>query len=815
MDVRHLTPRTHQPAADRPNFVGLPKRLLAVLLANVMFWQPIWAMADGIAVNGSTNTTLGQAGNGVPVVNIAAPNAAGLSHNQYQRYNVDSNGVILNNSTQAIQATQLGGNILGNKQLGGRAASTILNEVNGANATQLKGYTEVAGQAARVIVANPHGVTCNGCGFINTPRVTLSTGKPVLDATGKLDHYAVDGGSVTIDGQGLDASTVDQFDIITRSAKINADIHAKQLNIVAGANDVDADSLATSARNGDPADTPQLAIDSSALGGMYADAIKLVGTEQGVGVKTAGNMAASAGDIQIDANGQLNMAQASAKGALNVNAASVQMTGKAYADSATVRTPGEFSNQKSLATRQTLDVKAATVSNAGTLAAGIEADNSRNASGDVTLHGATVRNSGSVEASRTLSVNASNAIDNTGVLQARDTRLSSATLNNQGNSARVVGEASLFVTAPAIVNLGGVILFGNGQDVTLDLDHLDNRQGLVQVANGTLAITTGTLDNRTGQIDAKALTLTSDTLDNQAGLLSAHDGDAQIKVRQRLDNGQGTVQAQQNLSLQAGEVNNQGGRVSAVKGDLGLATSSLDNRNASLLGSNLSVTASSLDNRQGKIVGDRLDLSTTSLDNRQGKVIGERIDLTAASLDNREQGLLAAGAQGLALNFASTASQAQLLNDSGRVQSDGSLLLRGGWLDNSGGTVIGRSVSIDTTRLLNNGNGAIVSDGGDVALTVSDVLSNLTGIIDAGENAVTLRGTAAVDNRGGSLRGEQLSVDANSLNNAAGGQWVAGSGGLRYTGGALNNDGGTLLASGGPLALELGKAALSNLGGIV
>jgi len=29
-------------------------------------------------------------------------------------------------------------------------------------------------------VANPYGITCNGCGFINTPNVTLTTGKPMV-----------------------------------------------------------------------------------------------------------------------------------------------------------------------------------------------------------------------------------------------------------------------------------------------------------------------------------------------------------------------------------------------------------------------------------------------------------------------------------------------------------------------------------------------------------------------------------------------------------------------------------------------------------
>ena len=154
MDARQFAFLSRQPSAavkSREHFLGMPKRGLAFLLANVMFWQPLWAQADGIVV-ATPGTSLGQAGNGVPIVNIAAPNASGLSHNQFHDYNVGTQGVILNNATARTQATQLGGIIVGNPNFNGVAAQTILNEVNGGSPSQLNGYTEVAGQSARVIV---------------------------------------------------------------------------------------------------------------------------------------------------------------------------------------------------------------------------------------------------------------------------------------------------------------------------------------------------------------------------------------------------------------------------------------------------------------------------------------------------------------------------------------------------------------------------------------------------------------------------------------------------------------------------------------
>ncbi|WP_256715421.1 two-partner secretion domain-containing protein, partial [Pseudomonas protegens] len=121
-------------------------------------------------------------------------------------------------------------------------------------------------------------------------------------------------------------------EIITRSAKINAEIQARHLAVIAGANDVDAKTLNATTRTANPADAPQLAIDSSALGGMYAGAIKLVGTEAGVGVKLDGKLIASGGDIQLDANGQLRMADATAeKGAVAIKAGSLEAQGAVYA----------------------------------------------------------------------------------------------------------------------------------------------------------------------------------------------------------------------------------------------------------------------------------------------------------------------------------------------------------------------------------------------------------------------------------------------------------------------------------------------------
>ncbi|MDN3719641.1 filamentous hemagglutinin N-terminal domain-containing protein [Roseibium salinum] len=226
--------------------------------------------------------------NGVPMVNIARPNGSGLSHNKFNDFNVGQQGLILNNS-KVVGTSQLGGAILGNPNLAsGSTARIILNEVTSANPSLLEGATEVFGGTADYVLANPNGITCNGCGFINTPRATLTTGTPVLDPTsGALTGLSVNDGAISIGALGLDARSTDYFDVISRSVAINGAIHGKDVRVITGRNDIDyANRVVKSVKADDGSDKPEFSIDSSALGGMYANRISLEGTEAGVGVRT-------------------------------------------------------------------------------------------------------------------------------------------------------------------------------------------------------------------------------------------------------------------------------------------------------------------------------------------------------------------------------------------------------------------------------------------------------------------------------------------------------------------------------------------------
>ncbi|QVQ28286.1 hemagglutinin repeat-containing protein [Achromobacter deleyi] len=289
-------------------------KLRSLIIWSVVFtqvWTPVLAQTLPISVDKSVSGQKPTVGvtNGVPVINIAPPSAGGVSNNRYTQFNVGPSGVVLNNSGGASQ-TQLAGQVAGNVMLGNQRAATILNQVTAPNPSQLMGTLEVAGNRANVIVANPAGITCNGCGFLNADRATLTTGRPQVGPDGSI-ALDVAAGKIRVEGEGLNGTGASQVDLIARTLEINAGVWADRLNVTAGAARVDYATGAVSAQAGEgPA--PEVALDTAALGGMYANSIRLIGTEAGVGVNVGGNLVALTGDLQVSASGDVRIAPSAA-----------------------------------------------------------------------------------------------------------------------------------------------------------------------------------------------------------------------------------------------------------------------------------------------------------------------------------------------------------------------------------------------------------------------------------------------------------------------------------------------------------------------
>ena len=257
---------------------------------------------------------------GATVIDIEKPNSAGVSHNMYRDFNVGTNGTILNNSGDDVSHSTFG-NIARNNNLTAGSASVILNEVTSKNASSLKGFIEVNGQKADVVIANPNGITCSGCSFVNTNKAILTTGKVNMTDEGAIGSYTVTGGTLTIGENGMNAAN--SYAVLLADAiNINGKVQASNALVSAGNFTMD-NSTGSVTSAGKQASliqmtvNPQYSIDVSSLGGIEANSISMVGNNIGFGVRNKGSIVANS-TLQLSSNGNLlNKGTIKSNGLLN------------------------------------------------------------------------------------------------------------------------------------------------------------------------------------------------------------------------------------------------------------------------------------------------------------------------------------------------------------------------------------------------------------------------------------------------------------------------------------------------------------------
>jgi filamentous hemagglutinin len=545
-----MTPRRGFPVSFR----SLPRHALtAAVLAAIGAPLSAFSQVTPDPQAGAHRPTTDTAANGTPVVNIVAPSAAGVSHNQYQQFNVDKPGLILNNAANVSQ-TQLGGYITGNPNYqAGQSARVIVNEVTSTSPTYLRGYTEVAGHAADVVVANPNGISVSGAGFINTPRATLTTGTPVFGGDGALSALRVTHGNITIDGDGLNASNIDRLDLISRDLAVNGKVWANHLNVVTGANQAGYADLSTQTIAGDGA-VPTVGVDVAALGGMYANAIRLIGTEAGVGVRNAGQLATQAGDFTLDSAGQLQLTGVtSSAGRLAIHADSLSNSGALQASDIAVQTAGDLANTGTLYSTGDVNLIAGgTLSNHATLAA---ANNTTLRAGQFVSFGtlgAGIVGDGSLQGHGTLDV------VTTGRLAANGRNLASGGIILQGNALDLSNAQTQADGNIALISAAG------------DIDH----HNATLASNGTLTVrSAGMMDNTHGTLQTDQLDAQAAVWRNAYGTVQA-SGPINVQIGGLLDNTQGQWISAANATLRAGSITNDAGMLYAVH-DLNVSSSGL------------------------------------------------------------------------------------------------------------------------------------------------------------------------------------------------------------------------------------------------
>ncbi|NUF15357.1 two-partner secretion domain-containing protein [Acinetobacter lactucae] len=743
----------------------------------------------------SQQPTILNSANGTTQVNIQTPSAGGVSRNTYTQFDVGQEGAILNNSRNNTQ-TQLGGWVQGNPWLANGEAKVILNEVNSSNPSQLKGYIEVAGKQAQVVIANPSGLVCDGCGVINADRFTLTTGQAVMNQ-GYLESFRVREGQVTIEGKGLNGSLTPYTDIYARALKVNAGLYANELGTVLGQNDIQVKDQLTpqikAVTGATSTPQPNFALDVGQLGGMYAGKIFLVGTEQGLGVRNAGSINSTQSSLTLNANGDLvnNGNLIANKDQIQLKAQNIQNTGNI--SSATSQVSAESQNLNNAGLISSADElhleNQNSITNSGTLNAARIAINSKN-----------LKNSGSIEQTGLQGLDLkSGSMTNLGG------KIGIAKNNSGGGTGGSTGGSVPTVPTDPSKDGGslGVVTPVDTTPKTYDTgfihvsDVLGNDQGAI-VANGGVDLDSQNgLDNQGGQLNLGAINIKGNTFNNNQGQLTVKSANIQTSS---FTNQQGQLASNSTLNIQSQSANNKGGKIQSI-GQLDLAIAgelnNVDGQIAS--GATVNVTASDLKNQSGVVYSENqsvnikanksidntegliqaktnLNLDSQSLNNTTGQIVADQINQKHVIVNNN-QGSIAAqqNLNSTAQQFENTEGQIQAklvklqhdqLKNTGSIYADQDLTVTGQNIQNAGSLAAGKNVQITSSTLEHRVDGLIAAglnregklgDTGDITISVDQ--AGLHGQTFAGRN-IQVDATGKIDAAQGQLQSKTIALNA-------------------------------------------------------
>ena len=695
---------------------------------------------------GNQQPTVLQTGNGIPQVNIQAPSQAGVSRNQYSQFDVAEKGAVLNNARKAAQ-TQMAGWVQGNPNLARGEAKVILNEVNSANPSRLKGYVEVAGKKADVVIANPSGIQCDGCGVINAGRATFTTGKAEVE-NGELKGYRVQGGKVSVGQQGMDTSKADYTDIIADKAEIKGGVWGNKVKVTTGKNKVDRtnDSVVyvgdkntnetdrTSESQNDQAQA--YSVDVGQLGGMYAEKIHLVDNGQGLGVRNAGHIGAAAGEVKIDSQGKI------------INSGTISSTQQAELSAKkTIENTGKIETKQgnvSLRSQANVAQHGSIVSRQGGIS--VQAKDKVTQTGETVVKGNVAYQAKNIEASK-------GALIAAGVTAQETTQGETRSLDSQSaQGASITLSAENFVSSKAQHLASGQI---NAKAGTLDLSEsqstadsiafqstyspLNLKQATLYSEENTTLISPDAILAENTNLNAGHFSIDTAQLNNKKSSWVQRGKEAfSLNLKKGLDNTEGKIAAEGLISIQSPLIQNNQGVIWSNQGvKLNTNTGHIESQSGYLFGKN------------------SLDISTSTLNNQKGEMLGGQVLLTAQQVNNEDGKLIAGNRADLSVN--------QFNNQHGIVYSQGELSLKTENLHNQDGIISSVSRAILLANDLNNLKGVIQGES-DLAIQTQN-LNNTQGDISAKTASIS---SAAINNAQGVISSQDLTLSGTDLNNKGG-----------------------------------------------
>jgi len=687
----------------------------------------------------SIGTRATKTASGIDQLDIAAPNKNGTSYNSLKELQVSEQGLILNNNKDIVANTKIAGYVARNRNLDNSiAANLIITEVTGKNRTNINGTVEVAGKKADLVMANRNGVYVNGGNFLNTDRVTLTTGSLEMK-NGDLVAINVSQGQIGIGEKGLNALNLTELELLGKTIDVSGVIKASKetrLLVSAGGQTYEYKTKEVKSKG----ETYKgIAIDGKSVGSMYAGKIDIISNDKGAGVNTKGDLV-SVDDIVITANGDITTAQVdSGKDLKYKTTQKVKMNGKTtVAKKVKVKARETEINAKVVTGylekalgKKSLDIE----SEKTNITAKIEAQ------GKIKINANQIQNSGEIFATEKINIAGNKLNNNNGEIRSnqkieinvKETSNVKGYILSDGLTKEDVKKEENKNTE----NIAEVKNKEKGISITGDLD---NTEGVIRGREISLGNVTG---NNKGKIDSLgALSFNGKIIVNKGGLIK---GNIQELNADKLENDGGKLLSTGKIRGRVKEISNKNGEILGVQ-TVTLVGDKLDNFSG-LIKSNgkIALDIKETSNVKGYILSDGLtkedikkeeNKKIESNKNTENDEIKEKGISITGDLDNTE-GVI----RGREVNLGNVTG-----NNKGKIDSLGALSFNGKIIVNKGGLITGNIQKLNIDKLINDG-GKLVSTekisgtvkeisnkngeilGVQTVTLVGDKLNNLSGVI--------------------------------------------------------------------------------------
>ena len=791
---------------------NLVKKLVAFVLL-VSFNVNIFAevVPDPVSIGNARAT---RTASGIEQLDIATPNAKGLSYNSLLELQVSEQGLILNNNPHVVVDTQIAGLVARNRNLDkSGSANLIVTEITGKNRTNINGYVEVAGDRADIVMANRNGITVNGGGFLNTDRVTLTSGK-VNIADGELKSIDVEKGNVRIGEKGIDALSLSDLELVAKTVDIDGIVKGSKdtkVKISAGGQTYEYKTKEVTSKG---KTYRGIAVDGKSAGSMYAGKIDIISNDRGAGVNTKGDLV-SIDDVTITASGDITTQKVhSTKRVVYKTPKKVRIRKQV--------TAGEKVVVKAKKTEVDVDAEVITGYLKKSLGEeAFEAESDVNiygkieANGKVVINGKSTRNAGQISATDKVTVNGERLDNSKGEIRS-DGKIELNTQSTVNRQGYILSDGLTKDDIASLESSRNAESLGNtseaGVDISGDLDNtkgmikgrkvsiggnLDgNSNGLVR-SMGELALNGSVVDNAGGRLEGqirdirakkvindngvmltgKGLSIISEDTSNRNGEIYAN-GDVKL-VGSRIDNFSGIVKGTADMDITADRLVNESGNILSG-GKASIKADDFNNREGvALSAGKMEAASKNIDNRKGNIISqDEANISSDKIDNREGNIQSDgKLEIASKDMNN-EKGNILGGKE--------TAVRSDKINNIiGNIQSAGNVMIRSKNLDNEKGNIVsGGAVRIDSDKIDNrkgnilgsgktdvsskdtdNREGSILSED-DVEIR-SDKINNILGKVK-GNGKIDVK-AKTLDNKNGEITGiDDMNVESTKLNNDEG-----------------------------------------------